>query len=343
MDRMNCDVIIIGMGLGAAAIAKRVAQTGSHIVMLPGAGRARFKHLEGGIVDPAILRDAFGDISSAPLMLIGTHHVFRRDQLEAWAIEQITDSVEIVSGFEESYTIPHDTGKTTIVDDTGEKALSANSIVLTEGANPKIGIAARLRRDFPPEDMIHFGRTIVPGVQIESPQTGTWRTQSNMPARYYAIPQPDGASVSISVRIENVMRSGRDGRDVLMEFLESAKAQELGISGDHGEIGMELVPLLPERGKGMIGAHNIMISLDANGVIDARSIRRYDAMISAGHEMGSMMAREWPNLVEWQELGTSMWDVFTSGRRPYHEDNSSGFIEDGPGKPRGWLNRLLNR
>lgn len=343
MDGVSCDVIIVGMGLGAAAIAKRLAQTGSSIVMLPGAGHARFKHLEGGVIDPVILRDAIGDISTAPLTEIGASHVFRRDQLEQWAMEQVSDGVQIISDFEETRTIPHDTGRTSIFDTTGERSLIANSIVLTEGANPKIGIAARLRKDFDPEDMIHFGRTFVTGAKIDAPTTGAWRSPGNMPARYILIPQPDGVSVSVSVRIENVMRAGRDGRAILEEFLVSKKAEELGIQGEHGEIGMELVPLLPDRGKGMTGAHNIMISLDANGVIDARSLRRYDAMLSAGREMGSMMAREWPHLVEWQELGVSMWDVFTSGRRPYHEDSNTGFIEDGPGRKRGWLNRLVNR
>lgn len=343
MDRVNCDVIIIGMGLGAAAIAKRLVQTGSNIVMLPGAGYARFKHLEGGVVDPSILREAIGNTSSAPLTTIGRYHVFRRDQLEEWAIEQLGSSVQVITDFEEARTIPHDTGKTSILDDSGQRRIEASSIVLTEGSNPKIGIAARLRRDFDPEDMIHFGRTMVRGATIDAPTTGAWRTTGNMPARYILIPQPDGVSVSVSVRIENVMRAGRDGRAVLKEFLTSPKARELGVHGEHGEFGMELVPLLPERGRGMSGAHNIMMSLDANGVIDARSLRRYDAILSSGLEMGSMMAREWPNLVEWHELGVSMWDVFMSGRRPYHEDSNTGFIEDGPGRKRGLLNRLLKR
>lgn len=341
MNREHHDVVIVGMGPGAAAIARRLVQAGLHIVMLPGAGRARFKHLEGGILDPAILSDAFGDISSAPLTAVGSHHVFRRDQLEDWAIQQISESVEIKRGFEEARTVPHDTGMTSLLDESGEQSLSANAIVLTEGANPKIGIAARLREDFPPEDMIHFGRTLMQGIEIDGPLTGSWRTAGNMPARYYVIPQADGVSVSVSVRIENVMRSGRDARAVLTEFLESPKADEIGITGEYGEIGMELVPLLPDRGKGMIGAHNIMISLDANGVIDARSLRRYDAMLSAGREMGAMIAREWPNPVEWQELGVSMWDVFTSGRRPYHDSNKTGFIEDGFGGKRGWFRRIF--
>lgn len=343
MERLNCDIAIIGMGLGAAAIAKRLARTGSRIIMLQGAGSARFKHLEGGIVDPDILRDALGDISSAPLTQIGEHHVFRRDQLESWAIGQLGEEVDSVVDFEEARAIPNDAGNLTLIDSTGQQSILAKAVVLSEGANPKIGIAARVREDFAPEDMIHFGRAIVRDVRIEAPATGIWRTASNMPSRYFLIPQPDGVSVSVSVRIENVMRAGRNAKEVLAEFLMSDLAVQLGVHGDPGEIGMELVPLLPDRGKGMIGAHNIMISLEANGVIDARSLRRYDAMLSAGREMGAMMAREWPNLVEWHELGISMWDIFTSGRRPYHEDSNSGFIEDGPGKRRGLLDRFRIR
>lgn len=343
MERRDCDVVIVGMGLGAAAIAQRLSQAGLRIIMIEGAGCARFKHLEGAVVDPAILSEAFGDITSAPITEINGHHVFRRDQLESWAVSQLHDSVEIVRDFEEARTIPHDSGRTTLVDATGNQSILASAIVLTEGANPKIGIAARLRQDFDPEDMIHFGRTMVTGAKVSEPRTGTWRTTGNMPARYFLIPQPDGVSVSVSVRIENVMRAGRDGRAILAEFLESEMASEFGIKGEHGEIGMELVPLLPDRGKGMIGAHNIMISLDANGVIDARSLRRYDAMLSSGREMGAMIAREWPNPVEWQELGVSMWDVFTSGRRPYHDSVTTGFIEDGRGKERGLLGRLFKR
>lgn len=343
MDRMQSDVVIIGMGLGAAAIAKRLVAAGTSIIMLPGAGHARFKHLEGGLVNPAILQEAIGNLSSAPISTLGNHTCFRRDQLEAWAIDQLGDRIEVLTDFEEARTLPHDSGRAILVDNSGERSIHSKFIVLTEGANPKIGIAARLRRDFDPEDMIHFGRTMVSGVSIDEPLTGTWRTMSNMPARYILIPQPDGVSVSISVRIENVMRAGRDARGVLTEFLESELAKELGVQGEHGEIGMELVPLLPDRGKGMVGAHNITISLDANGVIDARSLRRYDAVLTSGMEKGAMIAREWPNVPEWQELSVSMWDVFTMGRTTYHDDRETGFIEDGSGPRRGLLGKLFHR
>lgn len=343
MNRVNCDVIVIGMGLGAAAIARRLIPTGANIVMLPGAGHARFKHLEAGVVDPAILQRAFGDVSSAPLTTIGEHHTFRRDEMEQWGIEQLGNSVTVMDDFEESHVLPHRYGKNTVMEADNERSLVGNLIVLTEGANPKIGIAARLRNDFDPEDMIHFGRTILHGTQIDAPVTGDWRTGDGVPCGYAAIPMRDGVAVCVSVRIENVMRARRDARSMLTEFLESDVAKSHGISADPGEIGMELVPLLTEMRRSMFGAHNIMISPDANGLIDARKLNRFDAILTAGDEIGAMMAHEWPNLVEWHEVGVARWDVFTAGRTPYHDDNTTGFIEDGAGKSRGLFGRLFRR
>lgn len=343
MDRSKCDVLIIGMGLGAAAIAGSLASVGANIAMLPGAGRPRFNHLDGGIVDPVILSSVFGDIGTAPIHSINEHTVFRRDQLEAWAVDRIVKFVTIVDDFEEARATPHDTGQISIVDVTGERTLTANSVVLTEGANPKVGIAARLRPDFHPEDMIHFGRAFVEGAKVRRPMSGDWRTSWNMPAWFSVIPLPDGALVSASARIENIMRSGRDGRDTLRDLLESPFAEELDVYEFQGDIGMELVPLRSSDGPGTLGAHNIMISLDAIGTIDARSLHRFNASLSFGKEMGSMMASEWPNLVEWDDVGMSMWDVFTTSRTPYHDDSETGFIEDGPGKKRGLLGRLFNR
>lgn len=343
MDRTNCDVVIVGMGIGGAALARNLNAVGVDIVMLPGAGRPRFNHLDGGIIDPGELAGVFGDIESAPIHRVGEHTVFRRDQLESWAIDQIADSVTIISDFEEARSVPHDARLVSVIDDTGERAITAKCVVLTEGANPKIGIAARLREDFDPEDMIHFGRTKVTGVSITEPVTGSWRTSWKMPAWYSVIPQPDGALVSASVRIENVMRAGRDGRVVLADLLGGPLAEELGIQGEHGEIGMELVPLKPTDGLGRVGVHNIAISPDANGTIDARALGRFNESLHSGNELGMMMAQEWPSLVEWDEVGVNMRDVSLPARTPYHNDNVTGFIEDGPGKGRGLLKRLLNR
>lgn len=343
MDRTDCDVLIIGMGMGAVALARRLIGVRASVAMLPGAGRPRFNHLDGGIVEPRVLREAIGPIDSAPIHQFGENTVFQRDQLESWAVSQIADSVSIIEDFEEVRAIPHDTGRITVTDTTGERSIVANSVVLTEGANPKIGIAARLRADFDPEDMIHFGRTLVSGGSVAAPSTGSWRTSWNMPAWYSVIPHPDGALVSASVRIENVMRAGRDGRVVLADFLNSPLAGEMGISGVHGEVGMELVPLKPRRRPGMLGAHNLTISLDANGSIDARALNRFNIVLSSGMELGAMMASEWPNLVEWDETGIHRWDVFTTARTPYHDDRNTGFIEDGSGPHRGLLGRLFKR
>lgn len=343
MDQIDCDVLIIGMGLGASAIAHRLASINARVMMIPGAGCSRFMHLDGGIVDPLVLRSAIGPIESAPLHSIGHHTVFNRAELQAWAINQIRSSVEVVEDFEEARAVPHDSGRVTIVDATGERSIRANSTVLTEGANPKIGIAARVREDFEPEDMIHFGRAKVDGVTVNEPVVGAWRTSWNMPAWYSVIPQPDGALVSASARIENVMRASRDGRDVLKDLLGGPLASELGIQGHYGEIGMELVPLKSGSRPSMIGAHNVLITYDGNGSVDARSLDRYNAILASSTELASMWVSEWPNIPDWDEMGIYPWNSFSTGHTPYHADKESGFIEDGPGKARGVLSRLFNR
>lgn len=343
MNQVNCDVVIIGMGIGAAAIARQLVSVGANVSMLPGAGRPRFTHIDGGIISPPILEAALGDAISAPVHRVSGYTVFRRDQLEEWAIDRIRDQVTIIADFEETRVVPHDTGQLSILDDTGTRALVADCVVLTEGANPKIGIASRLRRDFEPEDMIHFGRTLVPGVSVAAPATGYWRTSWGAPAWYAAIPQPEGVLVAASMRVENMMRSGYDARNAVADFLGAILARELGVAGSPHEIGIELVSLKPDSDPGRIGKDNILIALDANGTIDARSLQRYNATLSSGRELGAMMANQWPNLVEWDDVGMAVWDVFTTPRTPYHDDMQTGFIEDGSGNRRGFLKRLLKR
>lgn len=343
MDQSSCDVLIIGSGLGAVAIARHLRSAGASVSILTGVGCARFKHLDGGIVSPTILERVIGSTDGAPLHQIGGNTVFRRDLLEQWAVETLDDGVRIVTDFEEARAIPRDTGRVAVMNDDGDRLIEAHSIVLTEGANPKIGIAARVRDDFDPEDMIHFGRAIVAGAQIPEPVTGSWRTSWGAPAWYAVIPHPDGAIVSASVRIENVMRVGRDGREVLKDLLASPLAGELGIQGDPGEIGMELVPLRASTRPARIASHNISISFDANGNIDARDLNRYNSILSSGAEMGAMMAREWPQVVEWDETGIGLWEMFGSQRTPYHDDKQTGYIEDGPAPIRGIVQRLFNR
>lgn len=343
MKQMQCDVVIIGMGIGAAALARKLATIGASLVMLPGAGRARFKHLDGGIVEPRILAHTLGDLSSVPVHRVGNYTVFRRDELETWAFGTLSGSVQVVDDFEEARVLPTDFSRLKLVDTSGDQSIIANSVVLTEGANPKLGTAAGIRKDFPPEDMIHFGRTFVAGASVQEPYTGSFRTSWNMPAWYSIIPQPDGVLVATSVRIENVMRAWRDGREVLKDFLAGDIAASHRIQGEQGEIGMELVPLKKESDHGRLGAHNIMISLDANGTIDARSLDRYNASLRSGAEMGAMMAQEWPNLVSWDVVGTNIWSMFGDPRTPYHDDSTTGFIEEGRGTRRGLFSRFRNR
>ena len=342
MAQSSCDVLIIGSGLGAAAIARQMRSVGAGVTILQGVGCARFKHLDGGIVNPGVLQNAIGTSEGAPLHRVGEHTVFRRDLLEEWALAQL-DGVTILDGFEEARAVPHDTGKVSVIDATGQQQILANSVVLTEGANPKIGIATRLREDFEPEDMIHFGRAIVRGASMNEPATGAFRTSWGVPGWYSVIPHPDGALVGASARIENIMRVGRDGREVLKDFLTSQIAGDLAIQGEIDEIGMELVPLRSTTRPTIVGSHNISINFDANGSIDPRSLNRYNIVLASGLEMGAMLAREWPQLVEWDEAGLHVWDVFADERTPYHDDRGTGFIEDGAAPRRGILQRLLNR
>lgn len=343
MAHSSCDVLIIGSGPGAAAIARQMRSVGAGVTILQGVGCARFKHLDGGILNPEVLRKAIGTSEGAPLHRVGEHTVFRRDLLEEWAVSQLGEGITIREGFEEAMAVPHDTGRVSVIDASGEQQILASSVVLTEGANPKIGIAARLREDFDPEDMIHFGRAVVRGDSVKAPAAGAFRTSWGVPGWYNVIPHPDGALVGASARIENIMRVGRDGREVLKDFLTSQIAGDLGIQGEIDEIGMELVPLRSTTRPTIIGAHNISINFDANGSIDPRSLNRYNIVLASGLEMGSMLAKEWPQLVEWDEAGLHVWDVFADERTPYHDDRGTGFIEDGAAPRRGILQRLLNR
>ncbi len=342
-DRSWCDVLIIGMGLGAATIARRLLQVGASVQMIPGAGRPRFTHLDGGIIDPDLLERALGDADAAPVHAVGDVHVFRRDLLQQWAVAQLGADVTVDADFEEARIVPHDSGALTVVDANESRRIMANSVLLTEGANPKLGIAARIRQDFAPEDMIHFGRSWIVDAEVSQPASGVWRTSWGMPAWYSIVPQPQGALVSASARIENVMRSSRDGRDTLRDLLGSPLARNLGITGEPGEIGMELVPLRPDTSPTLFDAHNIGITFDANGTIDARSLNRYNVTLITAIEQAAMMVSEWPNLVEWDDVGAAMWDVFSTPRTPYHDDRETGFIEDGAGPKRGLLDRLKRR
>lgn len=341
--RSTCDVLIIGMGIGAAAFARQLIATGASVSMLPGVGCARFNHLDGGVIDLDLLERTFGDTEAAPVHRVGPHHVFRRDQLESWAVARITDTVTVVDGFSDGRAILDENGHTIVIDESGEQSILAKRVVLTEGANPKIGMAYHLRPDFEPEDMIHYGRTVMPGCEIAEPIAGAWRTSWNMPAWYTAVPHPDGVIVGASARIENIMRAGRDGRAILADLLAGPMASRLGLTGKPGQIGMELVPLRANNRPAMVGMGTISIAFDAIGSIDARALNRFNLTLASGAELGRIMARAWPNVVDWDDAVAPLWDVFTTPGKPYHDDSETGFIEDGPASKRGLLRRLIKR
>lgn len=343
MNELDYDIVIVGMGLGASAIAAHLSAIGARIAMVPGVGCARFKHLDGGTIAPGNLESVFGTSSDAPLHAFGDTHAFRRDLLEAWAVDRVRDSTDIIDDFADLCVVPHASGQLGLQEESGDREIVASLIVLTEGASPKIGIAAKIRTDFEPEDLLHFGRTILPGVEIPVPVAGEWRTSWNMPAWYGAIPHPDGAIVSASARIENLMRVNRDGRDVLADFLQSPIAASMGLPSVADTVGMELVPLAPPAKHVVVGTHRMLIAPDANGTIDPRSLHRFTEVLASGAQLGAHIAERWPHFSDWEDAGVDLAAMFTPRRTPYHDSSETGFIEDGAAGNSRLLRRLLKR
>lgn len=337
------DIVIIGTGLGASAIAHKLAPTGAAIAMTPGVGCARFKHLDGGLMSYRQLESAFGTSAEAPLHQLGNHSTFRRDHLESWALDLVRDRVTVVNDFQDLRIAPHDDGVVALHEESEQRQLIARLVILTEGASPKIGIAAKIRPDFEPEDLLHFGRAILPGVDITVPVSGTWRTSWSMPAWYSAIPHPDGAIVSASARIENIMRVSKDGREALKVFLESQIARDLQLTDTADVVGMELVPLRVHGGNGKVGTANIVIAPDANGTVDPRSLQRYELGLRAGVELGEIISQAWPQIPQWDPLVERMRKMIPGDRTPYHDSSETGFVEEGAGPARGLLQRILKR
>lgn len=335
------DVLIIGSGIGASAIARRLVDAGADVAMITGVGCARFKHLDGGVIDRSLLDAAFGETGAAPLQQSDKATVFRRNLLETWAVAK--SGVVHHDGFNEGKCLPNDRGEYTVVDESGAQSIQARLVLLTEGANPKIGMAARLRPDFAPEDMVHFGRAFVAGARLNRAIYGDWRTSWNMPAWYSAVPVEGGALVSASTRIENVMRSSRDGRDTLRDLLDSPFAEELDVFDFTGEIGMELVPLQPTLPVETVGFDNLGITADANGMIDPRAENRYDQVLRAALIYAEALSTAGAFQVDWDRIAISLGDMFSNQRTPYHDSSDTGFIEEGAGERRGLIGRLFKR
>lgn len=340
MSQQEFDFIIIGTGLGATAIAHRLAETGARVVMTPGVGCARFKHLDGGVIAKASLERAFGTAEDAPIHPMGGEFTFRRDELENWAVALVQDRVTIIDGFADLRIVPHKRGGHILLEEGGDRKLVAGTVILTEGASPKIGIAARIRPDFEPEDLIHFGRAVISGVALDQAVVGDWRTSWGMPAWYSAIPHPQGAIVSASARIENIMRVGRDGREVLKDFLQTPIASEFGLPESTETVGMELVPLRRADQLGEIEFNRILITPDVNGAIDARTLDRYEQILASGISLGDAICNTWPADAE---VNPAIWNVLSNHRTPYHNSRTSGFVEEGPAPATGLLRKLLKR
>jgi hypothetical protein len=151
-----------------------------------------------------------------------------------------------------------------------------------------------------------------------------------MPIEVSLIPQSDGTLVSVSTRIENVMRSSRSSKDALEDMLASAAFGFLDVAGERGDTGMELVALRP-RHRGMHFVHDrVLMGLDASGVIDPRRPDRADLTIRAGQHLAACLVERELALDEWQTSATRFVRDALVPPSAYHDDKRTGYLEEGP-------------
>jgi flavin-dependent dehydrogenase len=352
MPPVNADVVIVGSGLGATALARSLAGAGRSVVLVPGIGRTRSPHLDGGIVTPGTVEAAFG--SEAPLgdpvpgfrtvvavsrdrfepgesVRLDDRRAFRRNVLEEWAMERAVEAGAVfLEDVIEGKALPSGDGSMTLTSEQGNRSVRAGLVVLCEGADPRIPLRVKLRPDYGPEDQIHFARTIFRAAHLQEIVEGTWRTSWGMPLAFRLVPQHDGVLITVVGRIENVMRSGRSTADGLADLQQSPAFASLGIEGAPDNPGMELVALRPRREPIRFVHDRLMMGIDASGLIDPRSLDRADLTIRAGLHLGEYLLMH-PNEAEgW----SSAADAFIRDAVPvtgaYHEDRATGYLEEGP-------------
>lgn len=361
------DVLLVGSGLGATSAAVALARTGKSVVIVPGIGRTRFPHIDGGLVDPAVVADAFGpgaplgmeiDVRQELLSLPGhrfdlsrpqvipSGHVYNRRELEAWAMERATDTgATFLEDFVEGKALPNVDGTMTLTSERDDRSIRAGYMVLCEGADPRIPLRVKLRPDYGPEDQLHFARVHVSGSSELVLRQGSWRTSWGMPVDLALVPQETGLIVAVTARIENVMRGSRSAKDALSEFLRSAEFGTLGIEGSRSDMGVELVPLRRDRKNIRFSHDRMLMGIDASGVIDPRRADRVEVTIRSGQLLAHVLL-EGP-VEAWQEVASR----FVAGNAPagttYHDDQATGYLEDVPAGRSvalgGRLTRMIQR
>ena len=363
MSGVETDVLVVGSGLGATAVARGVVQAGYRVVLVPGVGRTRSAHIDGGLVDAAVVESLFGQgaplgapvdqeitfrpvsparFESDPPQGIASRRRYARQELESWAMQRVVaDGATFLDDFVEGAVLPQRDGSAVLTSERDEREIAARVIVLCEGADPRIPLRVHLRPDYGPEDQLHFSRTLFHGEPVASLMRGTWRTSWGMPVEVFLIPQAGGTLVSVATRIENVMRASRSSKDALEELLASPAFESLGIDGQRGETGMELVALR-SRHVGMAFVHDrLVMGLDFSGVIDPRRADRADQTMRAGRQLAAYLIRRQLDPDRWQADALAFVRDVIAPPAAYHDDRETGFLEEGSGGTAGSLGMRL--
>jgi flavin-dependent dehydrogenase len=382
-DERPYDAILIGVGLASTACARALAAAGLRVGLVEGAGRSRSLAVDGGLVDAGLLARVFaiapealpldrlvdarqgfrgdaGAVTLDPIAPMATRQAFRRDVLEDWALERATETgAEYLEGFTEGTVVPVADGSLTLMSEDGARRLSARMIALCEGSDPRIALRIGLRPDYGPAEQIHFAKTWIDtpsGADIPY-RRGSWRTSWGMPVEVAVTPFESGATVWLAARIENVMRSSRSAVNALDDLFASRAWPALLPEGGRAATGVELVALRSGSAPDRFALDNLLVGVDASGMIDPRAVDRFDNALRSGEPLSTWMrARltgEWPTEgdASWDDMAGRLVRELAQERGTFRDSRASGFLEeatcDGPMSVRrlrdGVLTRLRRR
>jgi flavin-dependent dehydrogenase len=354
------DAVLIGVGLASATCARVLSDAGWRVGIVEGVGRSRSLAADGGLVDPDLLSHAF-DVpvdhipldrvveqrqrfignGASPVVLeppepIAPRRAFRRAELEAWALRHaVARGAHYLDGFVERAVIPQADDSLRLVSEDGHRQISARMIGLCEGSDPRIALRVGLRPDYGPEDQIHFAKTLVEGNAVPgiSPpyRRGPWRTSWGMPVDVSMVLLASAAVVSVAVRIENVMRCSRSAQNALDELFATLSMRALVPGGARLKTGVELVAMRPTRRRARFSVDNLLMSVDASGMLDPRDPARFDHALRAGQALASYMQDRGlgpsPD-VSWDDVAMRLVREIAHEDAGYRDSPETGFLEE---------------
>ncbi len=353
------DVLLLGSGLGATPVARRLAEAGKRVAFLPGVGRSRSLDSDGGLVSEDVISRAFG--AGAPLGAEISRHqaftartveslpsvasteampprrVYRRLELEKWATGRATDAgADYLEDFIEGKLLPAPDNRLRLTEEGGDRAVEATTVGLCEGSDPRIAMRLGLRPDYGPEEQVHFARTVIARPRADDVMlTGDTRTRWGMPIRVMVLPFGSETLVSVVARIENIMRSSHSSRDALEDLLASPLGIHLGLEGPRMHTGMELVALRRNDQNLVLSNGDVLLGLDASGLLDPRQVSRADMAVESGLGLATCLLDE---SCAWDASGRSLVGQLARSERGWHDARSTGFLEEGDGP--GILNAI---